>query len=163
LNEPPRFCNNATGAGLVLHKTISIRSGSFFDVDYNNVITTQSIYDLKRWDMRLGGNSMITGSVGFNLQYSNGIIPTPTQDIPQNYPSYTIGFLGSQNKREYFIVNRNVKISGIWDTIFPNTNLISSNAYTEHLIGHYAVYLSAKKTQSVTSTPSSYYVRCVRR
>lgn len=164
LNEPPRFCNNATGVGLVLHKTISIRSGSFFDADYNSVITTQSIYDLKRWDMRLGGNSMITGSVGFNLQYSNGIIPTPSQNIPSSYPQFTIGFLGSQNKREYFIVNRNVKISGIWDTTFTNINLIISNAYTEHLIGHYAVYVSETKTQPLGGgTPSSYYVQCVRR
>lgn len=110
--------------------------------------------------MRLGGNSMITGSVGFNLQYSNGIIPTPTPDIPQNYPQFTIGFLGSANKREYFIVNRNVKIESIWDaTLFEDT----ISTYTEHLIGHYAVYVGIKKTQQANDTPSKYYVKCVKR
>jgi hypothetical protein len=160
LNEPPRFCNETTPAGLVLHKTISIRSGSFFDADYNSVITTQSIYDLKRWDMRLGGNSMITGSVGFDLQYSNGIIPTPIPDIPQSYPLNTIGFLGSRNKREYFIVNRNVKIESIWDATFLIDTI---KTYTEHLIGHYAVYVGIIKTQQANDTPSSYYVKCVKR
>ena len=165
LNDPPIFCNNQLEV-FTLFKTISIRSGSFFDADFNQVMTTESIYDLRRWDTRTTNNSLITGSVGFDLTYNNGITPGGSS-TPQNNPLFTIGYLGSSRKREYFIVNRNVQIDGIWDATFTGTNLIdptNNSGFAEYLIGHYAAYVrKIPTTHQLGSQPKKYYVYCKRR
>lgn len=163
LNDPPIFCNNQLEV-FTLFKTISIRSGSFFHADFNQVMTTASIYDLRRWDTRTTNNSLITGSVGFDLTYNNGITPNGNITTPQNNPLFIIGYPGSQNKRDYFIVNRNIEIAGIWDATFTNNNLIENGGFFEYLIGHYAVYVrETPSSQTLTGQPKRYYVYCKRR
>ena len=165
LNDPPIFCNNQLEV-FTLFKTISIRSGSFFEDDFNQVMTTESIYDLRRWDTRTTNNSLITGSVGFDLTYNNGITPNGSS-TPQSNPLFTIGYLGSSKKREYFIVNRNIEIAGIWDSTIPGTNLINPTntiGFAEYLIGHYAAYVrKIPTTHQLGGQPKTYYVYCKRR
>lgn len=98
LNNPLLRVQSFDNNSVYIIKTISIRFGIVPNVSgyFNNAFTTASIYDLKRWDLRLGGGvPQITGSVlfkagnnGANLitgrgvinfngnEYNNGILPT---------------------------------------------------------------------------------------
>jgi hypothetical protein len=70
LNQPPKICNDFTET-ININKTISLRWGvlpgtSNVSDAITQYFTEESLLDVKRWDIRLGGHPDITGSIFYN-------------------------------------------------------------------------------------------------
>jgi hypothetical protein len=133
LNQPPKICNDFVET-VNINKTISLRwgvlpaaTGNVTDA-INQYFTEQSLLDVKRWDIRLGGHTDITGSIFYNLvnwTYSGTGDTTPGYASTSNSNRGKIVYTYNQSNPTLGIVNnQKYYFSGI--TPYP-TNTYGDN------------------------------------